>query len=245
MGPDNRLGLSRSEFDELAISVGTHAAERRLSPQQVAEAIQVMIDSGHSRVEIAQNLGISPTMVGRFAKILQIRHEVRYHVGWGGRADQGSIPFSSALYLIRLPQDRQEDLILATSRSPLTRIEIQSVVQLFERSGDSLDDCIARVRMRRRRIIELEVVIGPVAPAVGERLRRMAQEDRDLLFKEVLKNLFPSLCDCRARLGETEFVVAGGKGMTAVLSGKLEQISHRLLKQVEGAKQKGVGTFDE
>ena len=227
--------IPESELQELRLSVGTHAARRLRSPEQVAQAVKRMLESGMPRGKIAEELGFhGTTMLGRFLKILQLPEGLRYQVGWS-RNDQGSIPFSSASYLIRLPEEEQRKLAKAIAQHRLTRLEIQSVVQLFERSGDSLDRCVERVVRRKRETLRLEVFFGSVDSRAGTKLSHLAQSMRDRVLRKTLEGLAPELKDVRfqARLGVREYLVAGGEEVAKALGPVADQIGDRLLDNLK------------
>ena len=62
-------------------------------------------------------------------------------------------------HIDRLDTAGQATLRMRIESDSITPAEIRSIVQLWERSGDTLEDCIARVIRRRPKVTELDIVI--------------------------------------------------------------------------------------
>ena len=237
--PQEVFSVSDSELGSLRLSVDTHAKSRPLSPEQVATGIQRLLSLGHSRAQIAELLGFSgTTMIGRFLKVLEIPEHLRYRVGWGS-ADEGAIAFSSVPYIVRLPNQEQDGLTVAAVKHRLTRLEIQSVVQLFERSGEPLENCVGRVVKRRSQVIALELIFGSIDAVAQKKISGLGQLRRDEALATVIRELAPNLADFQARLGSAEYMIAGRKGITDQLQSKLPRISEELVQYVTEMRDEG------
>ena len=136
-------GLTQREFQELNLSVGkTTRARRPLSPLEVADLCAKAIDNGVGRTELTRALKMTDTgMVSKFLRLREIVPEVRHLVSWGYSGD-AAIGFSVAAQLARLPLDKQAAAAEAIVKHRLTRDQMISVIQLLERSKQTLAECI-------------------------------------------------------------------------------------------------------
>src|SRR4051812_14574968 len=107
MGEDSVL--TREELKSLLLSVGSHKADRRLSPAEVGTLITKALAGGKSRQEVSDQLGIGVTQMNEFIKIAELSPDVRDMAGWSGRKGgiSNTIPFSSLAQLSGLDSSEQ------------------------------------------------------------------------------------------------------------------------------------------
>ena len=204
-------GLTPEEFKDTLFSVGSHRESRFLSPVEVAVNFDRALAAGASTSDLTREVHLSRTMVRRFLKLLQLHPDVQYLVDWGGSGD-GMLSFSSANKILELSSGDQARLAAACIKHQLIKSETISVVQLRERSGRDLNDCVADVVSRRKRTVVREVVIGSITnELVREGLRRLRQSDRDQLLTDFIRERYSELRSFRVRLAPHRYTIVGGK----------------------------------
>jgi ParB-like chromosome segregation protein Spo0J len=213
-------GLSPNIHKQLLLTVGSHRAQRPLSPVEVGEAIQASLTAGSSLEEIAEALHLEgPSVLNDFLRLLRLTPEVRHVVDWG-RATTSTIGFKAGAKLAQLSEaDEQRRVCRAALQHRLSKAEIEQVVQLRKRSKKSIDDCIAEVLRMRPQVQQMNVFIGAVAaPKVRERLAALDQAQRDGVLRAVIQRVFPALKQVSCRLGVDGFTIAGGDDVSAALT---------------------------
>lgn len=213
-------GLTRSELQQLQLSVGTHRGVRSLTPVEVAHLFAVTLKAGASKAECAHKTQLAgPTMVDRFLKLGKLPHSLKHLVDWG-RSGRGVIGFSGAVELTHFPRERRQIMGLKTVEYELTKTEIVSVRQLLERSSDPLSRCLKRVLGRRPVVRHVEVILGSISAAsLQTGLREYSQRERNELLRTALDRLVPSVNVTSARLGTSSFSVVGPGGVVNRLDG--------------------------
>jgi hypothetical protein len=214
------LGLSPDIHKKLLLTVGSHRAQRPLSPVEVSEAIQASLTAGSSLEEIAEALHLeSPSVLNDFLRLLRLTPEVRHVVDWG-RATASTIGFKAGAKLAQLSEpEEQHRVCRAALQHRLSKAEIEQVVQLRKRSKQSIDDCIAEALRMRPQVQKVNVFIGAVAaPEVRARLAALNQAQRDNVLRVVIQREFPALRRVSCRLGVDGFTIAGGEEVSAALT---------------------------
>jgi hypothetical protein len=111
---------------------------------------------------------------------------------------------------------------------------MRSVVQLVDRSGESLDDCILRV-VRRRPVVRVrQIVLGAITEDLTQQaLKEMTQLERDDFLGAVIKYVFPSASDFTAKLGVERFTIIGGKSIASTVAAEpqMERLINTALKE--------------
>lgn len=205
--------FTREELKSLLLSVGSHKADRRLSPAEVGALLNRALTSGKSRQAISDQLGIGTTQVNEFLKIAELSPSVRDMAGWSGRTGgiSNTVPFSSLAQLRGLSDVDQLRAAKAILSYGLTWKEVVQVTQLHRRSSRDLDDCVQEVIGMRTTVEIRHVLVGSINDsAVQHRLADMSQLERDELLKLSLGNM-DMLSDLisSSRLGATSFVLVG------------------------------------
>lgn len=203
--------LSPEERKGLLLSVGTHRAERPLSPVEVA-ALLAKARSKSTLREIAEGLHLRDTSIlSEFLGLLELPVDVQALVDWG-RGTSATLAFSAARELRRLRTTERAEAADAILRSGLKSSDVRQVVQLRLRSGKPIEDCIGEIKRLNPELIQRHVVIGSVADLqLREKLNRYSQVARDKALRcglaEILGSALPA--DAEIRMGPTRFVVVG------------------------------------
>jgi len=228
-------GLTQAEFTALLLSVGKTSRDRRpLSPVEAGQLCAKSIAAGTNADEIAKACQLKDrSMVSKFLRVTGFAPEIRHLVSWGNSGD-GALGFSTAAEVIKLPAGSHSAACTAALQHRLTRDEMRSVVQLVERSGDSLDDCVVRV-VRRRPVVRIrQIVLGAVMDdRLKQALGSMTQLERDDLLGDTIRQLFPSVGDFTAKLGVDRFTIIGGKSIadTVAAEPQMERLINSALKE--------------
>lgn len=213
-------GLTKREFQELLVSVGkTTRAIRPLSPLEVGELCAKAVANGATVKEITATLQMTDTgMVSKFLRLRELVPDIRHLVSWGYTGD-GAIGFSVAAQLARMSADDQQLAADAVLKYRITRDEMTSVIQLLDRSGQSLKGCIERV-VRRRPVVRLrQVILGAVASdRICKKLASRSQLERDALLSTIISSLFPDATNFAAKLGTERFAIIGGKSIAETVA---------------------------
>lgn len=200
-------GLSADEMRDLIVSVGTHRAERRLSPVEVAELLEKACQAGASRNECAEAVGVGTTQIGTFLQLLELPEKVRHLADWGSTGERG-IAFSALAKLSRLDQSEQGKAAEAVLRDNLSWQEVVELVQLSDRTGDSLERCVEKVIDRRTEVETRHVFLGAITePLLKTKIRKLRQPRRDSLFAEILEQIVKSNRLQASRLGRSHFSI--------------------------------------
>jgi hypothetical protein len=189
-----------------------------LTPVEVAEAVQASLDAGSTLHEIAEFLHLEGTSVlTKFVRLLRLSPEVRHLVDWG--KSESTIGFTAASEVARLDKhDEQVQLCQAGLQHQLGSSEMKQILQLHQRSGRSIEDCVVEILQLRPRVQRIHVLIGAVtSPDVCRRLAPISQADRDTVMRSAVKKAFPKLGKFGCRLGADRFTVTGDDGVSTEL----------------------------
>ena len=107
--------ISPENKRDLILSVGIHKKERPLSPVEVAELLQKLINSGTTKKEISQEIVLDLTMISRFLRLLNLAPEIQHLIGWGG---QSRISFSTASEIARLKTSAEHKFLAKSTLEP-------------------------------------------------------------------------------------------------------------------------------
>jgi len=208
-------GLSPEVQRDLILSVGTHRASRRLSPVEVAEAIETSLASGSTVQELAIELRLDPTMIPRFRRLLKLPAEIKHLVDWG--QGQSRLSFETALQIARLTSTKeQQEVAEAALKHGLGKVETIQIVQIRERSGRSITECIGDVLRMRPQIERRHLLIGAItSEKVRIALGQMTQQERDQLLKSAIISHSPELPPWEGRLGVERFTLLGSDAFGA------------------------------
>jgi len=211
-------GVSTDVQKKLLLSVGSHKAIRPLSPVEVADAVQTALKCGTTLQEVAEFLHLEGTSVlTKFVRLLKLSPEVRHLVDWG-RSDS-TIGFTAASEVARLTDaESQMQLCQAGLQHQLGSGEMKQIVQLRQRSGRPLADCIGEIVGMRPQLQRIHVLLGAVTPPdVRARLAALSQAERDTALRSAVQRAFPRLAKFGCRLGAERFTITGGDEVSAEL----------------------------
>ena len=227
-------GLSPEVLQKLILSVGTHRSKRPLMPVEVAEAINAALASGTTRQELADALHLEyPTMVGRFVRLLKLPPEIRHLVDWG--QGQSAISFAVASEIELLASNNEQwEVAEATLKHRLAKVEVRQIVQIRQRSGKPVSECVAEVIRMRPRIERRHLIVGSVlSNRMQTVLQQMTQDKRDELLKNAIVSQNPELPPWGGRLGVEKFTLLGDEAFSAAvqrLPGGFEQAINTYLE---------------
>ena len=191
------FGLSDEQWRDLVLSVNVHRKKRRLSPYQVAHFMKLALRE--TDVDgLAEALGFTDTTTMR--KILRLNDlsdDLASTVDWGN--SRGSVSMSTGAELLRLPTAELVDqAIRAAVENGLTKEEARQVVQIFERSGQGLAECIVRALKTRPRVERSELIIGSLLSESAQRVAaELGNEESTHKLKLALAKRYPDVL-CRA-----------------------------------------------
>ena len=227
------IGLKTKEFQDITLSVGTHRGTRRLSPLEVARLLESVLKAGTSRKECAETLGIGTTQLSTFLKLLSLRSEIQHLADWRGTKN-ASISFSTLAELARLPLDDQIRAAEAVLRHDLKWKEVIQLTQISNRSGQTIDECIASVLKLRPQIETRYLFVGAIiSDVLKTRFQSMTQSERDRLISRTLSQIAGPDYGARGRLSDTEFTILSHHDLPQLLdltSDQLEQNVNCLLE---------------
>ena len=227
-------GLSPQIQRDLILSVGTRRARRRLSPIEVAQAIETSLASGSTVQELAARLDLHPTMVPRFRRLLNLPPDIRHLVDWGQA--EARLSFEAASHIARLASSKeQQEVAEAALKHGLGKVETIQIVQIRERSGRPIAECIGDVLRMRPQIERRHILIGAItAEKLRIVLRQMTQRERDQLLKSAVTSYAPELPPWEGRLGVERFTLLGSDAFGAAaqrLPGGFEDAINAYLRE--------------
>lgn len=217
--------LEPQELKGLILSVGTHRAERPLSPLEVGVLVRKATQRGTDLKDIAEATQLEgTTQLSRFTKLLELPSDTHYLIDWGKSV--GGVGFTTAFEVARLSSaDDKREAVAAVVEHGLSSAEARSLVQLRRRGAKSIKDCVDAV-IKMRPVVEIRrVFIGAVTNAdVRTALAAKTQAERDALFSGCTKR--HGLGDGRisAKLGSDRFTIVGPDEALASVLKKAEQL---------------------
>ena len=227
------IGLAPRELQDITLSVGTHRGSRRLSPLEVARLVQKTLSAGTSRKECASALGIGPSQVGIFLKLLSLKIEIQHLADWRGTKN-ASIPFSTLAELARLSPDDQMKAAEAVLRHGLKWKEVIQLTQISERSGLPIEECIVSILKLRPQIDTRHLFVGAVtSEPLRAHLQSIPQSDRDALIERTLRRLAGPGYDVRGRLSDREFTILSQHDLPRLLDLTADQLEQAVNDSLE------------
>lgn len=227
------IGLTARELQDITLSVGTHRGTRRLSPLEVARLIEKSVKSGTSRKNCAYALGIGPTQVGTFMKLLGLKTEIQHLADWRGTKN-ASIPFSTLAELARLRPKDQVKAAEAVLRHDLKWKEVVQLTQISDRSGLTIEECIGNVLKLRPRIETRHLFVGAItSDTLRVHLRSTPQSERDRLIERTLRRLTGPDYNARGRLSDREFTILSQHNLPRLLNSTADQLEQAVNDTLE------------
>lgn len=228
--------LDSTELRDLLLSVGTHRADRRLSPFEVARLIQKMLHSDPDRQSCAQRLGISLTQISSFLKLLLLDPQIQHLADWRGTKN-ASIPFSTLSEIARLDPREQGEVAQAVLRHHLKWKEVVQIVQISERSREPIDTCIQRILALRQSVETQHLFMGRITSELGrEYLRTLSQTARDEEFRRVLRKLVGPKYRTKSRLGDETFTIVSDHDLPLLLQLTPDEVEDFINQSLQGTR---------
>lgn len=213
--------LEPHERKALILSVGTHRAERPLSPLEVGVLVRKATERGADLREIAEATQLEgTTQLSRFTKLLELPPDTHHLIDWGKSI--GGVGFTTAFEIARLSSDDDKrQAVAAVVEHGLSSAEARSLVQLRRRGAKSIKDCVDAV-IKMRPIVEIRrVLIGSVTdPAVRHVLAMRTQAERNAIFAVCTQRNGLAAPGISAKLAADRFTIVGPD---AALVGPLKQ----------------------
>lgn len=209
------MPLSDEQWRDLVLSVGTGRSVRRLPPSHVskllAEAVTYL-----SREEIARRLGLKGTdMIARFLALRRLPEDDLGLVCW--RREEGLVPFTSAYFASKLQDSASRSALLrAIITNRLDTTEVESVVQLMERSHVTLPESINKVVKSRRQVTTQHLFAG-VITSLPSGLQGVDEQGLSAQLKKAVTLGVPGISVIAAKIsGDRYFIVTNSKGADAM-----------------------------
>lgn len=232
------LGLSREEFRDLVLSVGTHRKSRRLSPLEVAQLLAKAVAAGATKEDCATALELGVTQVRTFLKLLDLESDIQHLADWQGSSN-ASIPFSSMAELARLDPQEQVQAVDSVLRHGFTWKEVVQLVQISKRSDKPISECITNVLDLRPEIVTRHLFVGAItSEQLVSRIKAIDQRERDQMIDEALSRLIGSDYSAKGRLGEDKFTILSDHDFPQILGvhpDELEKSINELLETLRNS----------
>jgi hypothetical protein len=184
---------------------------------QIAEIFDKAIRHGASLKDCANAVHFEgTTMISRFLRLLRLVPELKLLVDWG---DSGiTLGFWASQELARLQADDQVIAGKLILQNQLTKKEVEKVVRLKLKTNCSISECIDQILRLRPKVITKNVYLGAVtSDNLQSHLRKISQNERDLLLKRTLQNSLPQLDNYACRLGYERFLIVGDNEVEKIL----------------------------
>jgi len=185
---------------------------------EVAEGLEQAISAGMSNTQLAEMLHLDgPSMIAKFLGLNRLVADVRHLVDWGHK--EKLISMTAATEIARLSRLEQPVLANQILEFNLGKEEVRQAIQLRLRSGNPIEDCVAKVVALRPVIDRRFVFVGATrdARALAD-LRQRTQVERDDLLRRAMHRRLPTLTTFAARLGLGKFTVVGGNDVAHALN---------------------------
>ncbi|MBA7499600.1 hypothetical protein ES704_02345 [subsurface metagenome] len=210
-------GISAEELRDLILSVGTHKQERPLSPIEVAMLLETAIESGTTIEQISDEILLDSTMINRFLRLLNLALEIQHVVGWRGKS---RVSFSTASEIARLETPEEQELLgKATLENRLSKREVIQIIEVRNKFNKPIGECVEEILKMRPRVIRRYLFIGAIKSLeLQNKLSKMSQKERDILFDNVVALNLPDLPSWDGLLGTTRFTLIGNEDLNQALS---------------------------
>jgi hypothetical protein len=236
------FGLTDEQWRDLVLSVNVHRKTRRLSPHQTAQYLALALEHGTMRA-LGDALGFSDTTtLLKIARLNTLPPDTAPLVEWG--TAPGSISMSTAAELMRLPDTESAGAaIKAAVQNRFTKEEARQLVQISERSGETVDGCIKRVLLTRPRVERSELIIGTLlSPIAQKKVAEIGDEPATKRLRLLLAHQFPDVVcqSVRIRCGRFSVLVSEDNAdkLRKGLAGRsLETVVTQLLAGIAGGDE--------
>ena len=229
-------GLTAEEHKALLRSVGTHRADRPLSPLEVGRLIGKAIQAGSTRSECAEALQVGSTQVATFLKLLDLADNIQHLADWGN-STSASISFSALAEFARLRKSDQIEAARAVLQYQLTWKEVVQITQMVDRSAKPMRECVDDVLKLRPQVEKRHLFVGAI---VSEKLRdilsSLTQQERDRLFQAAIAALGLEAPSVSGRLGDGNFTILSSANLTQLLGLNPDELERAVNDALEQAR---------
>jgi hypothetical protein len=199
------FGLPANDWRDLLLSVNVHRSQRRLSPTRVAELLDAALRQTDLE-QLSKALNFSDkTTLERIRSLRSLPADLGILVDWGSR--KGVLSMSTAAQLVRLKTpERVRAGFKAAVENDMTKEEARQVIQILERSGKPLPDCISTALATRPKIIRSELIIGSlVSDAAKKRVEELGEVNATRKLRMGLARNFPEIIAQSFRIANGRF----------------------------------------
>jgi len=226
--------LTALELGYLRMSVGygTHKKGRPLSPVEVGKLIQRVKNSGVSTEDCAKVINLDTSGISRFLRILELPDDIQHLVSWG--AQKGTLGFSAANQLVRFDNTKDQKVVLESILSNgLKSKEIEQVVQIKNRSGRDISECLKEVLSMRPVIEKRHVFIGTIEDQdIQSVLAQLTQSERNSILQEGIRTL--NLSNVSGSLGKKIITIVGSDSLEKTIQRiGAESLEEHLIGQIQ------------
>ena len=204
-------GLSEQQTSDLKFSVNPITGyPRPLSPIEVMELIQVLVDNGLNKKDISEKLDTELSNVTNYYdRMKKLIPEVQELVGWNQTdKKQLKLGYSSVWHYSRLGDNGQLWIYKKHLEHNCTRDEISDTAQLFDRGFGNLEACFNEILDRRTKKEELTLITGKITKDIVEaNLKNISQAKRDNILSDILINLFSIDSHIKSTLTPKKFYI--------------------------------------
>ena len=126
-------------------------------------------------------------------------------VDWGGR--KGVLSMSTAAQLSRLESpDNIRLAFTAAVENDITKEEARQIVQIFERSGKPLAECISTALTTRPKVIRSELIIGSIiSESARQKVAALGEDLATRKLRMALARNFPAVVAQSLRIANNRF----------------------------------------
>jgi len=227
-------GLSTDEFQRLSGSIGIHRKGRLLSPGECGQLLDRAKRAGnYSLQDLAKSVHITDTgTIANFLRLLDVAPSYRHLVDWGQTGS--TIAFTSAATLAKLDKSDQELCFVAAIAHKLKKTEVEQIVQIRQRSGRNVSECIDEVVGMRPKLTTVNVIIGAIAvQSVVDQLSPLLQSDKDEILVRAIESTFPNLQGYSARLGNDTFTITAGDDDANYLHSRAKTLEDIITERIQ------------
>ncbi len=186
-------GLTEQETTDYLLSTGRtlKGVIKPLSPLEVMEYIQKMLDSGLTKNEIIE---LSP-----FGKDMWVNHYVRFNklipevqalADWG-QTSLSTLGFTAVWHYYRFSDEDQRFLYKKALEHRLTRDQVREIAQFYERGFGNIEKCFEETISWAPSKETYTLFIGSLkSNELIENLKNIKQLDKDLILNKCLSDYF-------------------------------------------------------
>ncbi len=186
-------GLTEQETTDYLLSTGRtlKGVIKPLSPLEVMEYIQKMLDSGLTKNEIIE---LSP-----FGKDMWVNHYVRFNklipeiqalADWG-QTSLSTLGFTAVWHYYRFSDEDQRFLYKKALEHRLTRDQVREIAQFYERGFGNIEKCFEETLSWAPSKETYTLFIGSLkSKELIENLKNFKQLDKDLILNKCLSDYF-------------------------------------------------------